>query len=289
VLALPWEQVAARVYRSLPLELSIARDHAWLRWASLHGGTTLPDAASSVLAKGRPLPPLPRLEVENRLPLGHGASRIVLVVKASREVEGSWGGYSSHGRGLDLSESYRRRGWDVTEVDADQVAFVDIARLSPVIVHVQARLEVSGGSGWFDLSPEDRAVRTVRKKSGAQTSIFESDLLRWLEPLKERTWSGNPPVLVLDPVVPPQSGDMDPLLTARNRLAASVYYDSMAMAVLAAGLIDSGSPETVQEAWLTGLGAGVPLLEVTSMMRSFADERAPVALFAPSSTFRVTW
>lgn len=284
VLALPWEQVAARVYRSLPRELSIERDHAWLHWAGRLEGTSLPEADAWVLT-ARPLPTSLRLDVEDRLPRRLGARRGVLVVKARREVESSWGGYSSHGRGLDLSASYRDRGWEVTEVDADKAATIDIARMSPLIVHVQARLEVSGGSGWFDLSPEDRGARTVRKASGAQTSIFDSDLLKWLEPLKERR--GHPPVVVLDPVVPPQSGDMAPLLTARNRLAASVYYDGMTMAVVAAGLIDYGDPELVQDAWLGGLEAGMPLLEVTTRMRRFADERAPVALFAPSATFRL--
>ena len=286
VLALPWEQVAARVYRSLPRELSMARDHAWLRWAGRLKGTSLPASAARVLA-GRPLPTSLRLDVEDWLPLGLGARRGVLVIKARREVESSWGGYSSYGRGLDLSDSYRRRGWKVTEVDADEAASIDIARISPLIVHVQARLEVSGGSGWLDLSPENREVRTVRKASGAQTSIFGSDLLKWLEPLKEKTWSGHPPVVVLDPVVPPQSGDMVSLLTVRNRLAASVYYDGMTMAVVAAGLIDYGDPELVQDAWLGGLGAGEPLLKVTTRMRRFADERTPVALFAPSATFRL--
>jgi len=124
------------------------------------------------------------------------------------------------------------------------------------------------------------------KSTGERTSIYDTDIVRWLYANKERLRPGDYlPALILDPIVPPSSGSMDETLLARNRLAAGIYCDAPVVAVVAAGLVATGSADRLQEQWIRGLNAGRPLLGIVGEMQQYADSRSPIALFAPSTTF----
>jgi tetratricopeptide (TPR) repeat protein len=292
-LAQHWESIAARVYRSVPAEVSIARDRLWLRSLLSGRGSPLPEGlrttAAGLLDRGLLLSPTLREDLERASSAPLQSRRLVLVVKASRDAERSWG-YSSAEHGLDLQDSYRRMGWETrVEVPPTSIGSVALKLGVPLVIHIQARLEAGGGYGWFDMASENYEVRGGTKSAGRRSGVFDTDIIRWLYEIQDAAPPASPPpVVVLDPVVPPQFGDMASLLTVRNRLAANVYYDGPTMAVVAAGLVATGSPARVQESWLAGLQAGRSLLDVAREMQEFADPRAPVALFGPSATFTVT-
>jgi len=248
----------------------------------------LREACEDVLQLPRPLQLGLRLALEELSPPPQDRDeRRVVIVRGSRDVELSWGGYGSNYRGLDLSESYRRYGWEVREAVPSGSSLPNLGRWPPHVIHIAARLEVSGGIAWFEASDEDSRMRHVSKGSSDDTGLFVTQLLRWLEPLRRRPDSA-PPVVVLDPLVPPQGGDLLPLLTARNRFAADLYLDGLVMAVVAGGL-PGQDPVAVQGVLLEGLEAGASLLDIVGSMReNHGDPRSPAALFAPSARFRLS-
>lgn len=291
VLYLPWEFVAGRVYRAQPPVGSLKRDIAWLRWALETRGSAFSaelreECLRVVSGQRRLIAPL-RDQVE--ILLEHSGRRPrAVIIKSSEEAEESWG-YSQGARGLDLLSSYLSAGWDAERLDPAWAQERNLfARLSFDVIHVAARMEVSGSLSWFDTSEEVLAVRGAAKAGGTNTGIFATDIIGWLAEMN-RSSGGQapPPVVVLDPVTSPSSRGPGEILMHRNRFAASVYLDGLAMAVVATGLAGR-DPLTLQQAWLDGVARGDSLEQVVYDLRQLADANSPPALFAPSRTFAVT-
>lgn len=287
VLALPWELVAERVYRSQPPAGSTRRDQVWLRWVLESGRLPLPgdvaDDCRDMLRRGAPLTQDLRERVERAIS-GSVEDRRVAIIKGSRTAERSWG-YSHADRGLELADSYRRAGWDAVELTPAEAHRPGLlVKLRPTVIHIAGRMEVSGTLGWFDASLEDNRTRAVRKGAGQDTGMFVTGVIQWLAALDDHPRSGPPPVVVLDPVAAPNLPARDLLLAARNRFAAGLYLDGYVMAVLATGLVER-DPFAAQQAWLTGLRQGHPLERIARDVRAHTDPGAPAALFAPSATF----
>jgi hypothetical protein len=120
------------------------------------------------------------------------------------------------------------------------------------------------------------------------TGIFPTTVIGWLAEMNRASGGqAPPPVVVLDPVTSPSSRGPGEILMHRNRFAASVYLDGIAMAVVATGLAGR-DPLTLQQAWLDGVARGDSLEQVVHDLRPLADANAPPALFAPSRTFTLT-
>jgi len=291
VLYLPWEFVAGRVYRAQPPAGSLKRDSAWLGWALETRGSAfsaqLREECLRVVSGQQRLIASLRGQVE--LALGHSGRRPrVVIIKSSDEAEESWG-YSLGARGLDLLSSYLSAGWDAEQFDPASAQPRNLFGRRPFdVIHVTARMEVSGSSSWFDTSEEAPAVRGAAKGIGMNTGIFPTTVIGWLAEMN-RSSGGQapPPVVVLDPVTSPSSRGPGEILMHRNRFAASVYLDGIAMAVVATGLAGR-DPLTLQQAWLDGVARGDSLEQVVHDLRPLADANAPPALFAPSRTFTLT-
>ena len=149
-------------------------------------------------------------------------------------------------------------------------------------------MEMSGTLSWFDTSEEDLTVRGDAKAGGTDTGIFTTHIIGWLAEINRSFGeTAPPPVVVLDPVDAPNPAATGDLLVGRNRFAAGVYLDGLAMAVVATGLAGR-DPLALQEAWLSGVERGDSLQEVVHDMRRTADPDVPPALFAPSRTFRIS-
>jgi hypothetical protein len=289
----PWEEVADRIYRAQPPAGSSRRDIAWLRWALATRRQSLSadlwERCRRVVDGQDRLTPLLREQVEIAVRSPHGRPRVV-IVRGSRRAEDSWG-YGHGSRGLNLANSYHSAGWDVEEYTAarirkfgPRVLFAE--RLADVI-HLTARMETSGTLSWFDTSEEDIVLRGMAKGGGADTGIFATDVVGWLAEISRAPGPSAPPVVVLDPVADPSLATDPELLAGRNRFAASVYLDGMAMAVLAMGLVGR-DPLAVQQIWLDGVARGDALEEVVYDIRRGADPAVSPALFAPSRTFTVS-
>jgi len=293
VLCQPWEFVAGRVYRAQPPEGSLKRDNAWLRWALETRGSALSadlqeECFQVISGQERLTEPL-RNQVELML-AQPGRRPRVAIVKSSEEAEFSWG-YSHRARGLNLLSSYLSAGWDAEEFTTAQARQVGLRKLlvrRPAdVIHLSTRMEMSGRLSWFDTSEEDLAIRGGAKAAGEDTGIFATDVIGWLADMN-RSFGGTapPPVVVLDPVSASSSATGD-ILSHRNRFAASVYLDGMAMAVVATGLAGR-DPLAPQQAWLNGVERGDSLEQVVHDLRQMADPGAPPALFAPSRTFTIS-
>ena len=289
----PWELVADRVYRAQPPAGSLRRDIAWLswvldtRWQSL--SPDLREGCRRVVEGQDLLTPLLREQVEYSARSPGGTPRVV-IVKSSDQAEASWR-YSQQARGLNLLSSYLSAGWDAEEFTTAQAREFGpgglLARRSADVIHVTARMETSGALSWFDTSEENIAVRGSAKGAGADTGIFATDVIGWLAAMSRAPGLPAPPVVVLDPVAAPNLAVDSDLLAGRNRFAASVYLDGMAMAVLATGLVGR-DPLASQQAWLDGVARGDSLEEVVRELRQVAHQAAPPALFAPSRTFTIS-
>jgi cellulose synthase operon protein C len=285
-----WEFAADRVYRSQPPAGSVKRDAKWLRWALGILERPLPPEVQGecdrVLEYQAPLAHQVRETVELSLSRADGP-RSVVIVRGSQEAERSWM-YSQQKSGLNLLHSYRAAGWDAVEVTAaEALEYGLLARRRPDVIHLTARMEVSATLGWFDISEEDVLLRGSQKGYGMNTGIFDTNVIQWLADMDRSSGpSTPPPVVVLDPVAAPTAGGLDDILAARNRFAAAVYLDGIAMAVVATGLADR-DPLAAQQAWLDGIGRGDPLEQVVHEVRQRASPGPPPALFAPSSTFTI--
>ena len=289
----PWELVADRVYRAQPPAGSLRRDIAWLRWVlDTRWRSLSPDLREGCrrVVEGQDLlTPLLREQVEYAARAADGSPRVV-IVKSSVEAEASWR-YSHQARGLNLLSSYLSAGWDAEEFTVAQAREFGLrgplARRSADVVHLTARMETSGALSWFDTSEENITVRGSAKGAGTDTGIFATDVIGWLAEMSRAPGLPVPPVVVLDPVAAPYLAVDSDLLAGRNRFAASVYLDGMAMAVVATGLVRR-DPLASQQAWLDGVARGDALEEVASGLRQVADPAAPPALFAPSRTFTIS-
>jgi hypothetical protein len=289
----PWELVANRVYRAQPPAGSLRRDVAWLRWVLDTWRESLsPDLREDCrrVVEGQDrLTPLLREQVESAARSPGGSPR-VLIVKSSEEAEASWR-YSHQARGLNLRRSYLSAGWDVEELTAGEAREGAehgrlLARRPVDVIHLTARMETSGTLSWFDTSEENITVRSSAKGLGVDTGIFATEVIGWLAEMS-RGHRRVPPVVVLDPVAAPYLAVDSDLLAGRNRFAASVYLDGMAMAVVATGLVGR-DPLASQQAWLDGVARRAALEEVVRDLRQVADPAAPPALFAPSRTFTIS-
>jgi hypothetical protein len=294
VLGQPWELVADRVYRAQPPVSSQKRDITWLRWLlETQESVLAPDLQEQCLriVAGQKMLTRPvREQVELALERAARKRRVVLV-KGSEQAEASWQ-YSSRARGLNLKSSYLSARWDVDELTTAQIQQAGLrsllARRPPAVIHLSARMETSGTLSWFDTSEEDLYVRGQAKAGGTDTGIFTTHVIEWLKEMNQSFGStGPPPVVVLDPVAPPNPGATLDLLVGRNRFAAGVYLDGLTMAVVATGLAGR-DPLALQQAWLSGVERGDSLEEVVHDMRQTTDLDVPPALFAPSRTFTIT-
>jgi hypothetical protein len=294
VLGQPWELVADRVYRTQPPVSSQKRDTTWLRWVlETQRGRLNPDLQERcfrVVSGQEILSQSVREKMELVLKRADPKRRVV-IVKGSEQAEASWQ-YSSRARGLNLKSSYLSAGWDVDELTTAQVQQAGLrsllARRPPTVIHLSARMEMSGTLSWFDTSEEDLYVRGQAKAGGTDTGIFTTHIIEWLKEMNQSFGAaGPPPVVVLDPVDAPNPGATVDLLVGRNRFAAGVYLDGLTMAVVATGLAGR-DPLALQQAWLSGVKRGDSLEEVVHDMRRTADPDVPPALFAPSRTFTIT-
>jgi cellulose synthase operon protein C len=289
----PWELVTDRVYRAQPTAGSVRRDIAWLRWTLAAREQSLSadvrERCRRVVNGQEALTPLLREQVEYAVRAVDIRPRVV-IVKGSRSAEFSWG-YGHEDRGMNLLSSYRAGGWDAEEFTTDQIrelgAAALVARRPADVIHLTARMETSGTLSWFDTSEENIRTRGMAKGIGTNTGVFATDVVGWLAGISRAPNPSPPPVVVLDPVADPSSARDPRLLAGRNRFAASVYLDGMAMAVLAMGLVGR-DPLAAQLAWRSGVTSGDPLEQVVRDIRRRADPDVPPALFAPSSTFTVS-
>jgi hypothetical protein len=298
LLALPWELVANRVYRAQLPEGTAERDIAWLRWAlRAHSDVFRPELLNSclrVVESGEALPPSLRWDVERVLrSVSRRRRPRVAIIKGSERAESSWG-YSQRSRGLNLESSYRSAGWDVIIFTAAEFKGANLRRglaplaLLPVdVLHLSARMEISGTLSWLDTSAEELSLRGAAKGSGTDTGIFATDVARWLGQLAPAPGEVPPPVVVLDPVVADLVTEPDSFLAGRNQFASQLYLDGMTMAVVAAGLAGD-DPLAVQQAWLDGVAHDEPLEEVVRALRAAAPPAMPPALFAPSRSFKIS-
>ncbi len=199
VLGQPWELVADRVYRAQPPVSSQKRDIAWLRWVlGPRGDSLAPDlreACFRVVSGQEMLTQAMRERVE--LTLEHaGLRRRVVIVKGSEEAEASWL-YDSRARGLNLKSSYLSAGWDVDELTTAQVRQAGLRSLlarRPVdVIHLSARMEMSGTLSWFDTSEEDLLLRGEAKGAGVDTGIFTTDVIGWLAEMNRSFGETAPP------------------------------------------------------------------------------------------------
>ena len=290
VLGQPWELVAG----AQPPVSSQKRDITWLRWVlGTQGGRLAPDLLERcrrIVSDQEMLTQAVRERVELALARPDRGRRVV-IVRGSEEAEASWG-HGSVARGLNLRSSYLLAGWDVDELTAAQVRRAGprglLVRRAPDVIHLSARMEMSGTLTWFDTSEEDLGRRSEAKAGGVDTGIFTTDVIGWLAEMNRSFGeAAPPPVVVLDPADAPNPAATDEILVGRNRFAAGVYLDGVAMAVVATGLAGR-DPLALQEAWLSGVERGDPLEEVVHNMRRTANPDAPPALFAPSRTFTIS-
>jgi hypothetical protein len=290
-LALPWELVTPRIYRTQPGDASAGRDIAWLLWARMR--SSLPPELREDCRRvinGRRLNSRVRLQVELALPRAGRPPRVI-IVRGSEQAESSWG-YGHRSRGLDLMSSYLSAGWEAAEYTAGEARRLGqggrFLHQPADVLHLTGRMETSGALSWFDTSEEELAVRSSAKGSGTDTGIFVTDVVGWLAEMHRSLGEEvPPPVVVLDPVVSSSTSELAGTLAGRNRFAAGLYLDGMTMAVVAAGLIDN-DPVAAQQAWLDGVARGDSLEEVVRAIRQVAPPSAPPALFAPSRTFRIS-
>ena len=294
MLGQPWELVTDRIYRAQPPVSSQKRDTAWLRWVlGTQAGWLAPDLrlrCLRVVSGQEMLTPPVREQVELAPERAHHKRRVV-IVKSSEQAEASWE-YAPTARGLNVKSSYLSAGWDVDELTTAQIRQAGLrsllTRRPPDVIHLSARMEMSGTLSWFDTSEENLHVRGQSKGFGVDTGIFTTDVIGWLAEMNRSFGeTAPPPVVVLDPVDAPYSTETGGLLIGRNRFAAGVYLDGLAMAVVATGLAGR-DPLALQQAWLSGVGRGDSLEEVVHDMRRTADPDVPPALFAPSRTFTIT-